>query len=65
MDLGKNRTNRQFLKTRPDARTEAQKEDVSGETRTYGKPRPKRILAIFATLTPLRPLLSHVTPLVT
>jgi hypothetical protein len=31
----KTRTNRRFLKTRPDARTDAQKEDVSGETRTY------------------------------
>jgi len=38
MDLGKNQTNRQFLKIRPDARTEAQKEDVSGETQTYGNP---------------------------
>ena len=25
-----------FRKTRPDARTGAEKEDVSGETRTYG-----------------------------
>ena len=29
-----------FWKTRPDARTWAEKEDVSGETRTYGNPRP-------------------------
>jgi len=27
-----------FWKTRPDARTGAEKEDVSGETRTYGNP---------------------------
>jgi len=32
----KTRTNRRFSKTRPDARTKAKKEDVSGETRTYG-----------------------------
>jgi len=31
----KTRTNRRFSKTRPDARTKAKKEDVSGETRTY------------------------------
>ena len=31
-------TNRRFSKTRPDARTLAKKEDVSGETRTYGNP---------------------------
>ena len=31
-------TNRRFSKTRPDARTKAKKEDVSGETRTYGNP---------------------------
>ena len=30
----KTRTNRRFSKTRPDARTEAQKEDVSGETQS-------------------------------
>jgi len=30
---------RTFLKTRPDTRTGAEKEDVSGETRTYGNPR--------------------------
>jgi len=35
---GKNRTNCQFLKTRLDALTEAQKEDVSGETQMYGNP---------------------------
>src|SRR6218665_3052464 len=29
---------RTFLKNRPDARTGAEKEDVSGETRTYGNP---------------------------
>jgi len=29
---------RTFLKTRPDTRTGAEKEDVSGETRTYGNP---------------------------
>jgi len=34
----KTRTNRRFSKTRPDARTKAKKEDVSGETRTYGNP---------------------------
>jgi len=28
----------QFLKTRPDTQTEAEKEDVSGKTRTYGNP---------------------------
>ena len=39
MDGAKTRTKRRFLKTRPDARTEAQKEDMSGETRTYGNPR--------------------------
>ena len=38
MDWGKNQTYRQFLKTRPDAQTEAQKEDMSGETRMYGTP---------------------------
>ena len=38
MDGAKTRTKRRFLKTRPDARTEAQKEDMSGETRTYGNP---------------------------
>jgi len=27
-----------LLKTLPDARTKAEKEDVSGETRTYGNP---------------------------
>jgi len=27
-----------FRKTRPDARTGAEKEDVSGETRSYGNP---------------------------
>ena len=32
-------TNRRFSKTRPDARTKAKKEDVSGETWTYGNPR--------------------------
>ena len=35
----KTRTYRRFSKTRPDARTEAKKEDVSGETRTYGNPK--------------------------
>jgi len=39
----KNRTNCQFLKIRPDARTEAQKEDMSGETRTYGNPSCKSV----------------------
>jgi len=34
----KTRTNRRFSKTRPDARTEAKKEDVSGKNRTYGNP---------------------------
>jgi len=34
----KNRTNCQFLKICLDALTEAQKEDVSGETWTYGNP---------------------------
>ena len=34
----KTRTNRRFSKTRPDAQTKAKKEDVSGETRTYGNP---------------------------
>ena len=34
----KTRTNRRFSKTRLDARTKAKKEDVSGETRTYGNP---------------------------
>ena len=34
----KTRTNRPFSKTLPDARTTAKKEDVSGETRTYGNP---------------------------
>ena len=29
-----------FRKTRPDARTGAEKVDVSGETRTYGNPSP-------------------------
>ena len=29
---------RTFLKNRPDTRTEAEKEDVSGETLTYGNP---------------------------
>jgi len=38
LDWGKNRTNCQFLKIPPDARTEAQKEDMSGETRTNGNP---------------------------
>jgi len=32
----KTRTNRRFSKTRPD---KGQKEDVSGETRTYGNPK--------------------------
>jgi len=35
-DWGKNRTNCQFFKTRLDALTEAQKENVSGETQTCG-----------------------------
>jgi len=39
LEWGKNWTNCQFLKIHPDASTEAQKEDVSGETRTYGNPR--------------------------
>ena len=39
----KTRTKRRFLKTRPDARTEAQKEDMSGQTRTYGNPRGRYI----------------------
>ena len=34
----KTRTNRRFSKTRPDAQTKAKKENVSGETRTYGNP---------------------------
>jgi len=38
MDWGKNRTNCQFLKICLDAQTEAQKEDVSGETWMYGNP---------------------------
>jgi len=32
----KTRTNRRFSKSRPDAWTKAKKEDVAGETRTYG-----------------------------
>jgi len=36
--LGQKPDNRQFLKTHPDAQTEAKKEDESGETRTYGNP---------------------------
>lgn len=35
---------RTFLKTRPDTRTGAKKEDVSGETRTYGNPSHTRML---------------------
>ena len=42
MDGAKTRTKRRFLKTRPDARTEAQKEDMSGETRTYGNPKSEQ-----------------------
>jgi len=41
MDWGKNQTNwtnRQFLKTRPDAHTEAQKEYVTVETQMCGNP---------------------------
>jgi len=34
----KTRTNRRLSITHPDARTKAKKEDVSGETSTYGKP---------------------------
>jgi len=34
----KTRTNRRLSKTRPDAQTDAQKEDVSVETWTYGNP---------------------------
>jgi len=39
MDLGRNRTNHQFLKTRPDAQTEDQKEDMYGRMVTR---RPKK-----------------------
>jgi len=34
----KTRKNRRFSITRPDARTKAKKEDVSGETRMYDNP---------------------------
>jgi len=34
----KTQTNHRFLITRQEARTEAQKEDVFGETRMYGNP---------------------------
>jgi len=42
----KTRTNRRFSKTRPDARTKAKKEDVSGETRTCDNPRGRRSTAL-------------------
>ena len=38
---------RKFLKNRPDARTGAEKEDVSGETRTYGNPSLEQILVLW------------------
>ena len=34
-----------FWKTRPDTRTGAKKEDVSGETRTYGNPTNDSLIA--------------------
>jgi len=42
----KTRTNRRFSKTRPDARTKAKKEDMSGETRTYDNARGRRSTAL-------------------
>ena len=42
----KTRTNRRFSKTRPDARTKAKKEDMSGETRTCDNPRGRRSTAL-------------------
>ena len=39
VSLKETRTNCRFLKNCPDTLTEAQKEDMSGETRTYGNPR--------------------------
>ena len=38
-DWAKNQDKPLISKTRPDARTKAKKEDVSGETRTYGNPK--------------------------
>jgi len=39
----KTRTNLRFSKTRPD---KGQKEDMSGETRTYGNPTPAAVAAV-------------------
>ena len=53
----KTRTNRRLSKTRSDARTKAKKEDVSGETRTYGNPTtPSPYRTPFDRPSPLEPL---------